>query len=163
MGAAGAVSGVAVDRPAGRREHEAPHAGGPRGLEHHGGSTDVDGGVEGGVLDRPADVDLRGEVEDDLRALGPDDRAHRLHVGDARLVQPCAPVDRGVEVLTPPGGEVVAPLEECVDEVRADEAGPAGHERAHAARSLSVPRPGAPPCGPRWLPWSRGLAAKFPR
>ena len=67
-------------------------------------------------------------------------RGHGVAVGDARLVQPCAGGQRAVEVLAPAGGEVVddadvvAALEQGVDEVRADEAGPAGHERAHGAQ-----------------------------
>ena len=54
--------------------------------------------------------------------------------------EPRARGERAVEVLAPARREVVddadvvAALEQGVDEVRADEAGPAGHERAHAAK-----------------------------
>ena len=59
---------LAVDRAAGGDEDEAPCAGGARRLQHVGGAADVDRGVEGGVGDRLAHVDLGGEVEDRPRA-----------------------------------------------------------------------------------------------
>ena len=79
-------------------------------------------------------------MEDRLRTLLGQQSGHGVAVGDARLVEPRAGRERAVEVLAPAGGEVVddadvvAALEQGVDEVRADEAGAAGHERAHRAK-----------------------------
>ena len=73
-----------------------------------------------------------------------DQVGHRLGVADVDLDQLGAGGDRAVEVLAPPGGEVVenghlvAPLEEGVDEVRADEAGAAGDQSPHRGADASV-------------------------
>jgi hypothetical protein len=76
-------------------------------------------------------------VKDPLRAHAIERRAQRRAVADVDLEQ-----DGGVVHLRAPTvGEVVddrdlvAGLHECVDQVRADEAGPAGDERARAARN----------------------------
>ena len=85
----------------------------------------------GRVGGRLAHVDLGGQVEDDLGRRAPDQVAHRLGVADVELDELGAGADRAVEVLAPAGREVVenghlvAPLEQGVDEVRADEAGAA--------------------------------------
>ena len=78
-------------------------------------------------------------MEDDVGAGVAEQLVHRRGVGDARLVQHRAGGEGAVEVLALTGGEVVddahAPTfrEQGVDEVGADEAGPAGHERVHRA------------------------------
>ena len=68
--------GLAVDRAAGRGEHEAPRAGLARGLEHVDRALDVRARVVVRAVDRDAHVDLRGEVEDDLGPGLADDLAH---------------------------------------------------------------------------------------
>ena len=104
----------------------------PRGLEHAHGADDVHVGVELGPLDGGADVGLCGEVEDDLGA--------RLVEGGVRVRADVAVVQarRAVQVLARPGGEVVehvylvAAGEQRIDEVGADEASPACHQRPHS-------------------------------
>src|SRR5690606_30885576 len=80
---------------------------------------------------RAGDRAQRRLVEDDL---APGDRpGDGVGVGDVALDD----LDAGREVVQPAGGEVVehhdvvAPGQEGVDEVRADEAGAAGDERPH--------------------------------
>ncbi len=60
---------LAVDRAAGGDEDDPSALGAARRLEHVGGAADVDGGVEGRVDERLADVDLGGQVEDRLGSL----------------------------------------------------------------------------------------------
>ena len=119
-----------------------------RGPEHVDRAADVDERVVGGVLDRLAHVDLRGQVE---HHLGPDaleQVAHRVGVADVELRQLGPGGERRLDVLALAGRDVVenrdlvTPLEQGIHEVRADEAGPAGHERAHEARDASGPGAG---------------------
>ncbi len=76
-------------------------------------------------------VGLRGQVEDDVGAVEVE------AVADVPLEQRGG----GVHVLAPAEREVVddehlvAPLDEAVDEVRADEAGPTGDDGTHGAVS----------------------------
>ena len=73
-----------------------------------------------------------------------DQVGHRLGVAHVDLDQLGAGGDRALEVLAPAGGEVVenghlvAPLEQGVDEVRADEAGAAGDQSPHRGADASV-------------------------
>ena len=92
-GAIGAVSGVgmllriAVDRGGGGHQHP-PRAGLARRLQHRDGARHVDLGVERRVGDRLADVDLRGEVHDDVgprRLERPPQRGEVAHVGGVQL------------------------------------------------------------------------------
>ena len=72
-----------------------------RGLEHVQRAEHVHLGVEDRLLDRGADVGLRGEVDDGLRPHLGEQRVERL--ADVELVQ-----RRGRrQVLAPPGREVV--------------------------------------------------------
>ena len=125
----GAVA-LAVDRAARRREDDL-RAGAPRRLEHLDGADDVDGRVVVGPRDRGHHVGLRGEVEDDVR------RAEVEAVADVPLDERGG----GVQVLALAGREVVdrddlvAALDEPVDEVRPDEPGSTGDDRPHAAVS----------------------------
>ena len=101
-----------------------------------------------GVGERQAHVDLRGEVEDRLRARRGDDRLERLRVAHVAALQHGAVLERAGEVALAAAGEVVddrhlvAALEQRVDEVRSDEAGSAGDEGTHAAADYGTgPRP----------------------
>ena len=58
-----------------------------RGLEDVDRADDVDPRVHGGVGERLAHVDLRGEVEDELRARGVERGAHGGRVADVGLVE----------------------------------------------------------------------------
>src|SRR5205807_182857 len=79
------------------------------------------------------------QVEDGLRFLALADLAHGVGVADVGLHEARPAVERPAEVLAPPGRDVVdhnhlaAPLEERVDEVRADESGAACHQSPHPA------------------------------
>jgi hypothetical protein len=142
-----AVSGVghelriAVDRAAGRRVEHALDAGEPRGLEHVDRAHDVDARVPGRVLDRLAHIDLRREVEDDVGPRRGEHAAHPVRVADVGLLEARAARERGGEVLALAGGQVVddqdlvAAIEQRVDEVRADEAGAAGDQGTHGRGS----------------------------
>ena len=112
---------LAVDRAAGGAEDQL-RAVRARRLEHVHRPEHVHLRVEERLLDGGADVGLRGEVDDELGPELVEERAERL--ADVVLVH-----GRGrVQVLAPPGGEVVddvhlvAARDERVDDVRADEA-----------------------------------------
>jgi len=102
-------------------------AGGERRVEHVDRAGDVDLDVEARVLDGAADVDLGGQVVDDLGLDVGQQAGDGVAVGDGDLLQ------RGVagDVLAAARGEVVqdgdlvAPGQQGVDEVGADEAGAA--------------------------------------
>ena len=101
-----------------------------RCLEDLDRAEHVDLGVVGRTLDGHAHVGLGGEVEDDLRPHGVEDGVRLADVGDVQF-------RAGGHVLARALGEIVervclvAAGEQCVDEVRADESRPAGHDRAH--------------------------------
>ena len=96
----------------------------PHGAEH------VDLGVERRPFDGHADVGLGSEMEHDLRPYGVEDGIRLPYVGDVKL-------GAGGHVLARALGKVVERVrlvparEQRVDEVRADESRPAGHDRAH--------------------------------
>ncbi len=108
-----------------------------RCLQHVGGAADVDRGVEGRVLERFADVDLGGEVEDRLGLAVGGDLAQRPAVADVELEQLSARRQRSLEVDPPPGDEVVddrhlvAAHEQRVDQIRADESRSASYQAPH--------------------------------
>ena len=90
------------------------------------------GGVGGErVLDRSQDGAVGGLVEDGFHALHGLVDGHL--VGDVGAHE----VGGGIDVLLEAGGDVVehadgiAPLDESVDDVGADEAGPAGNQCQH--------------------------------
>jgi hypothetical protein len=128
---------LAVDRPARRGVHDAPDARVARRLEHVDRAQHVDRGVDRRVGDRLAHVDLRGEMEDDPRLRLGDHVAQRAGVADVGLHEPHPALDRAREVVAPARrevvdhGDLVAALHERVHQVRADEARPACHDRAH--------------------------------
>ena len=102
-----------------------------RGLEDGDRREDVHFRVLDRALDRDANVDLRGEVEDDLRTNGVEKVVERLaDVADVQL-------GAGVDVLLRAAdervddGDLVAARDERVDDVRADEPGSSGHDRPH--------------------------------
>ena len=150
VNAGGTVTVLEAARAAGGREHQMPHAPLARRVEHIERAGDVDGEVVVGVGDRAADVDLGAEVEDELRPGGLENVAHRRGVGERGLLERRELVD----VLAPPRADVVehghrrAAPDERVDQVGADEAGPAGHEgdaagherafRSPAIRAMAV-------------------------
>ena len=109
-------------------------AGGAGGLERVHRADHVHLGVECRPLHRRADVGLRGEVEDDVGV-----RLERR--ADVVLQQRGG----GVDVLAATRAEVVEhdhlvpARDQGVDEVGADEAGPAGDERAHRCSLESRP------------------------
>jgi hypothetical protein len=76
-------------------------------------------------------------VEDDVGPRRGEDAAHPLRVADVGLLEARPARERRGEVLALAGGEVVddhdlvAAVEELVDEVRADEAGAAGDQGTH--------------------------------
>jgi hypothetical protein len=78
-------------------------------------------------------------VEDDLRPLLGEDAGDRVRVADVGAVQPHPALQRAGEIGLLAGGQVVddgdlvAAVDEGVDEVGADEAGSAGDEGAHGA------------------------------
>ena len=118
---------LAVDRAAGGREDDLRARRSCR-LEHLDGADDVDGGVVVGPLERGLDVGLGGEMEDDVGV------AQLEAAADVALDE-----RRGrVHVLALPEGEVVddrdlvAALDEPVDQVRSDEPGSTGDDRPHA-------------------------------
>jgi hypothetical protein len=81
-------------------------------------------------------------VEDLLRAPLPGQGRHRLPVANVGGDQLGAPGERRVEVLAPPGGEVidhdhlVPAAQQRVGQIRADEAGPACHKCLHRWHSV---------------------------
>ena len=101
-----------------------------RGLEDPDGTEHVDLCIERGALDGHPDVCLRGEVEHDLRPNGVEDDVRLADVGDVQFRV-------GGHVLERALGEIVERVrlvtagEQRVDEVRADEPCPPGHDRAH--------------------------------
>ena len=107
------------------------------------GPHDVDLGVERRVVDARPDAGACGQVDDRVRVDLLDDPIDRLAVADVELDQAAtgAPAGRGqVRALARLGIEGVEVVDdddlgsvgqEPIDEVRADEAGAAGHERAH--------------------------------
>src|SRR5581483_5753601 len=122
---------LAVDGAAGRREDDA-RAVPARGLEDAHRPEHVHVRVERRLLDRHADVGLRGEVEDEL---GPRVVEHRVGVADVRDVQ-----GRGArDALAAAPREVVEHVdlvpsgEERVGDVRADEPRAPGDDRPHRA------------------------------
>ena len=134
-------SAVAVDGRR-RRGHDAPDPLVPGSEQHVERALDVDRGRRQRVLHRARHGAQRALVEDDLDAA--DGRVHALVRAEVALdhldvppelceVRPAA----GREVVQ--HADVVASLEERLDEVRADEAGAAGDEDArHAGRSATT-------------------------
>ena len=128
----GGLVALAIDRAAARGEDNA-RPGGTRRLEDAHSPDDVDLGIEGGPLDRGADIGLGREVEDDVR---PKLRAQRLDGGipDVELMEHSA----GGEVVSRTGREVVDYVhliparEQGVDDMRTDEACATCYERPHA-------------------------------
>jgi hypothetical protein len=110
-----------------------------RRLEQVDRPQHVDRGVGGRVAERAAHVDLRREVEDRLGPLGRDHAAQLGRVADVDHAQPRAALQGTVEVLAAAGrevvddGDLVTAIEQGVNEVRPDEAGTAGDDRAHPA------------------------------
>jgi hypothetical protein len=100
-------------------------------------AADVDRGVEGRVGDRSAHVDLCRQVKHHLGRRRRDPFGQRRRIADVELDQLGPRRQRAVEVLAPPGGEVVdhghlvAPRQQRVDQIRADEAGAAGDQSLH--------------------------------
>ena len=90
------------------------------------------------MLDRIANVDLRGQVEDELGRSGGKDLRNGGSVGDVRDAQYRAPFDRLLKVRALAGREIVdhrhtvAAADERIDDVRADEAGAPCDETVHA-------------------------------
>jgi hypothetical protein len=79
--------GVAVQAAAGRGVDHAPHAGGPRRLEHLDRPEDVHPGVEHRILDGAPHVDLRRQMEHRVGSCPGEDAGERraiLHVGDVQ-------------------------------------------------------------------------------
>ena len=137
-----------IDRTAGGREEEPCPSSPPGRLEQVQRPGDVDVQVEDRIRDRAADVDLGGEVEDDLRPPLVEQVGDRggVRTSDSTSSAP-API-APVEVLPASAREVVdhddvvAALDQRVDQVRADESGPAGDQGLHGAGSLVVRSPG---------------------
>ena len=120
---------LAVDRAAGGAEDElrTVRAG---GLEDVQRSEHVHLGVEDGLRDRGSDVRLRRQVDDEL---GPDLVEQAVEgLADVVLVH-----RRGGDVLAAPGGEVVddvdlvAALDQRIDDVRPDESRSPGDDGPH--------------------------------
>ena len=126
-----------VDGPAGGGEHH-PGVHGPGRLEDVDRPQDVDLVVVGRRFDRDPDVDLRGQMADQLRPGPGHHRAERGRVADTDLMQ----VDLAVQAFRPSGrqvvehGHLVAPVQERIGEVRSDETGTARHEYAHGGPPL---------------------------
>jgi tetratricopeptide (TPR) repeat protein len=133
---------LAVDGAAGGGVHHAPGAASPRALQDVDRALHVHSRVERRVGHRAAHVDLRGQVEDHLGLGARAEVGHRVGVADVELGQLGALLQRHREVLAPAGGDVVehghlvAPGEQRVDQVGADEAGSAGDQRAHRRGTL---------------------------
>ena len=133
------ASGWLLDcrRPPPWRQAGPARAGLARRLEHRDGARHVDLGVERRVEDRPADVDLRGEVHDDIGPGGRERPAQGAEVAHVDRVQLDAALQRvrdpwlraAVQVV---GHRDLGPaIEQRVDEMRSDEAGTAGDDHAH--------------------------------
>ena len=81
-------------------------------------------------------------MEDDLGPPRLEDVGDRSGIRDVGLHQLGALDERVVEVLASPGRQVVdhddgvAPIDQCVDQVGADEAGPAGYQSLHGMGQL---------------------------
>jgi dTMP kinase len=122
---------LAVDRAAGRAEDD-PRARRPCRLEHRERPDDIHVRVELGPLDRDAHVDLRREVETDLRADVAEQRPQvapqvaLVELGALGDLLPLA-VREVVEHV-----HLVSARDQRVDDVRADEARASGHDRPHA-------------------------------
>jgi len=122
---------LAVDRAAGRCEKEAAdrarRAGGFEQVER---ADDVRFRIGNRLAQAAAHVGQRGLVADDRRALVRKQVHEGRGVTDIRLIE----ASRGVQVGALTGGQVVddgnrvAGGEEGIDDVRADEPGPAGEE-----------------------------------
>jgi len=108
-----------------------------RGDEHVDRPQHVHLRVGGGIGHGAAHVDLRGQVEYELRPHVGEDSRHTAGVTYVELVQLRAGRERVREVLAPAAGEVVnhrdaiASGDERVDQVRSDEAGAAGDHAVH--------------------------------
>jgi hypothetical protein len=139
---------LAVDRPAGGDEDDPVALRRARRPEHVGGAADVDRGVEGRVLERLADVDLGGQVEDGLGPTLGGQRAQRRGVADVELDQLGARRQRPLEVDQASGREVVddrhlvPARQQSVDQIRADKSRAAGDQASHC---------GADPMGIGWV------------
>jgi hypothetical protein len=125
----------AVDRR-GRGEDHAPHAFVAGGEQHVEGALDVDGARGERILDGAGNRAERAQVEDDLGAA---DRvvdalvAAQLAFDDLDLEAREVGAVAGREVVE--HADVVAPLEQVANEVRADEAAAAGNDDFHAHAS----------------------------
>ena len=104
-----------------------------RGLEHDLGALEVRGERTQGVLHDQPDPDSGRQVDDDVTLV--DQLVHHQLVEHRPLDEAEVGVRaHAVDVRQSPGGEVVerdhvvAPPEQALDEMRADEAGAAGHQ-----------------------------------
>ena len=126
---------LAVDGPAARDEDDladpAPHA----LLEQVDRAEHVHVGVVDRVFDRLAHFGMGRVVVDDLRPRRVENLG-QLRTADVRFIEG----GRGVDVAAVAGAQdvddrdLVPGRDQPVDDVRADEAGPAGHDRARAHR-----------------------------
>ena len=134
--------GIPVERSAGRGVDDAPGAGLQRRLQDRDRAEHVDRRVARRLLDRVAHVDLRRQVEDELRLELGEDPQDRLRVGDIGLMQLRPGGQCGLEVRALAGAQVVdhrnpiAPGDQGVDQVRADESSASGDDAVHAGRRL---------------------------
>jgi hypothetical protein len=133
----GQVLGRAVDRASRRREDDLAHPGPAGGFGHVDRADDVLVDVEQGLVDAVPDVDLPGQVEDDLGGHRGDD-VDQLRAGHVELDQLEAARCRGPHQVFPvaaakiiDGDDVVACREQPVDQRRPDEPGAAGDHCPH--------------------------------
>ena len=126
----GELGRVAVDRAAAGGEDEPPPACPPKGHQQVQAANDVRLSVEGRVLGRDHHRGLGRQMVDDLRPTVLDDPRRGIGVADVDLVEGGLRVDvvklAGGEVVD--DGDVMACLDERVDDMGADEAGSAGDE-----------------------------------
>ncbi len=127
----------------GRDLHESADAARPRRIEQHLSADDVGREKRTRVGDRTIDVRLGGEVDDGVDAVA-DRRRDRLRIGDVAAHETMARiVEQRFEVREVAGVREQIERGDCVvrvgrqhvlHEVRADEAGAAGHEELHRQR-----------------------------
>ena len=122
-----------------------------RRLEHRDRPEHVRDRIRGGILDRAPYVGLSREVE---HHLGPYDReqvCERPPIADVEHLQRCPVSQRMLEVLELAGRQVVddrhsiAPRDQRIYQVRADEPGPARDYAVHDRRELTGPAIGVEP------------------
>src|SRR5579884_1103536 len=123
----------AVHRAAGRCKDDLPAAMFHRLLQQVQHPENVHLRIENGILDRSPDIHLRRKMDDERGTLFAENLLDPRTL-DVDLVKFSGPIDvppfAGREVIN--DDDIVSLLHQSIDEMRADKAGPTGHENLHA-------------------------------